>query len=57
MTALDVVFLGRVFVVNPALWFGEWVFHASFLLVLLRHLRYFLDPVPAWVWCDADTRA
>jgi nitrate reductase gamma subunit len=49
-TALDVIFLGRVFAVNPALWFGEWVFHASFLLVLLRHLRYFLDPVPAWVW-------
>lgn len=49
-TGLDVVFLGRVFMVNPALWFGEWLFHASFLLVLLRHLRYFLDPVPAWVW-------
>ena len=44
------LFLGRVFMVNPALWFGEWIFHASFLLVLLRHLRYFLNPVPAWVW-------
>lgn len=49
-TALDVVFLGRVFMVNPALWFGEWIFHASFLLVLLRHLRFFLNPVPLWVW-------
>lgn len=49
-TALDVVFLGRVFMANPALWLGEWVFHASFLLVLLRHLRYFLNPVPGWVW-------
>jgi len=26
------------------------VFHATFLLVMLRHLRYFMDPVPAWVW-------
>ena len=50
LTVLDIIFLGRVFIVNPALWIGEWVFHASFLLVLLRHLRFFLDPVPDWVW-------
>ncbi len=50
LTAVDVFFFGRLLVVNPALWFGEWIFHVSFLLVLLRHLRYFLDPVPAWVW-------
>lgn len=50
LTAFDVLFLGRVFRVNPALWLGEWVFHAGFLLVLLRHLRYFLNPVPDWVW-------
>jgi nitrate reductase gamma subunit len=49
-TALDIVFLGRMFMVNPTLWLGEWVFHASFFLVLLRHLRYFLNPVPSWVW-------
>ena len=36
--------------VNPALWIGEWVFHASFLLVLARHLRFFLNPIPLWVW-------
>lgn len=50
LTGLDIVFLGRVFVVNPALWVGEWLFHASLVLVLARHLRYFLDPVPGWVW-------
>jgi nitrate reductase gamma subunit len=50
LTALDVLFLGRVFMVNPALWFGEWLFHASLLLVVLRHLRFFLNPVPTWVW-------
>lgn len=50
LTASDVFLFGRLLVVNPALWIGEWVFHVSFLLVLLRHLRYFLDPVPAWVW-------
>jgi len=51
LAATDVVLLGRVLNVNPALWLGEWTFHVSFLLVLLRHLRFFLDPVPAWVWC------
>ena len=50
LTALDVVLLGRVFIVNPTLWIGEWVFHASFLLVLVRHLRFFLNPIPDWVW-------
>lgn len=48
--AADILFFMRLLAVNPALWLGEWVFHVSFVLVLLRHLRYFLDPVPVWVW-------
>lgn len=31
------------------LWFGGWVFHVSFLLIVLRHLRFFTYPVPGWV--------
>ncbi len=50
LTAVDVIFFGRLLIVNPALWLGEWVFHVSFLLVLLRHLRFFLNPVPGCVW-------
>jgi [DsrC]-trisulfide reductase subunit M len=50
LAAGDVFFFGRLFKVNPALWLGEWIFHASFLLVVARHLRFFLNPVPAWVW-------
>lgn len=50
LAAVDVVFLGRLLKVNAALWTGEWTFHTAFLLVVLRHLRFFLDPVPAWVW-------
>jgi nitrate reductase gamma subunit len=50
LTLRDVVLLWRLLKVNPALWFGEYVFHTTFLLVILRHLRYFLDPVPLWVW-------
>jgi nitrate reductase gamma subunit len=50
LTAMDVIFFGRLLMVNPALWLGEWVFHVSFLLVLLRHFRFFLNPVPACIW-------
>lgn len=50
LAALDVVFFGRLLKVNAVLWAGEWTFHAAFFLVVLRHLRFFLDPVPACVW-------
>ena len=49
-TLRDVLLFWRLLNVNPALWLGEYVFHATFVLVTLRHLRYFLDPVPMWVW-------
>lgn len=28
------------------LWFGSLVFHWSFLIIIIRHLRFFLEPVP-----------
>jgi nitrate reductase gamma subunit len=31
------------------LWLGALVFHWSFLIIFLRHLRFFLEPVPAFV--------
>ena len=31
------------------LWLGAIVFHYCFLLVLIRHLRFSIEPVPAWV--------
>lgn len=31
------------------LWLGALVFHWSFLVILLRHLRFFMEPVPALV--------
>jgi len=31
------------------LWIAGWLFHIGFLLVILRHLRYFTYPVPGWV--------
>jgi nitrate reductase gamma subunit len=31
------------------LWLGALAFHWSFLIIFLRHLRFFMEPVPAWV--------
>ena len=33
---------------NKWIWLFGWMFHAALLAVLLRHLRYFTEPV--WVW-------
>ena len=38
-----------VFGENKLLWLAALVFHWSFLVILLRHLRFFLEPVPAFV--------
>ncbi len=32
---------------NRVLWLGAIVFHISFLLIVLRHFRFFVDPVPS----------
>ncbi|HTR44304.1 MAG TPA: hypothetical protein VMH06_01240 [Thermodesulfovibrionales bacterium] len=50
MAVCDILFFRRLLGANDLLWIGEWIFHASFVLVMLRHLRYFLNPVPRWVW-------
>ncbi|TNF53858.1 nitrate reductase [bacterium] len=31
------------------LWLGGWTFHVCFLVIVLRHLRFFTYPVPGWV--------
>lgn len=46
----DILSFRRLLAVNGALWIGEWLFHVSLLLVAIRHLRYFLDPIPHWIW-------
>jgi nitrate reductase gamma subunit len=46
----DIFFLGRLMRSSDLLWLAEWSFHCSFVLVLLRHLRFMLSPAPGWVW-------
>lgn len=31
------------------LWLGGIVFHYSFLVILIRHLKYFVEPTPGWI--------
>ncbi len=47
--AADIALFGRLFMVNPALWFAEWGLHLCLLLSGLRHLRFLFTPVPAWI--------
>ena len=45
----EVVLFSSLFKANKWIWLFGWMFHAALLLVLLRHLRYFTDPVWSWV--------
>jgi len=45
----EVVFFESLFKSNLWIWGLGWLFHASLALVLLRHLRYFTEPVWGWV--------
>jgi nitrate reductase gamma subunit len=45
----EVVFFESLFKANLWTWGLGWMFHGSLMLVLLRHLRYFTEPVWSWV--------
>jgi nitrate reductase gamma subunit len=45
----EVVFFESLFKGNLWTWGLGWLFHLSLALVLLRHLRYFTEPVWGWV--------
>jgi len=47
--AREVVFFESLFKGNLWTWAFGWLFHASLVLVLARHLRYFTEPVWGWV--------
>lgn len=45
----EVALFESLFKSNKWTWLFGWVFHVAMLLVVLRHLRYFTEPVWAWV--------
>jgi len=42
----EVVFFKSLFKSNKWIWLGGYLFHIAFLLIILRHIRYFIYPVP-----------
>jgi nitrate reductase gamma subunit len=47
--AREVVLFESLFKSNLWIWLFGWIFHMGLFLVLVRHLRYFVEPVPAWL--------
>ncbi|TCS73872.1 nitrate reductase gamma subunit [Sulfuritortus calidifontis] len=47
--AREVVLFESLFKSNKWIWVFGWLFHVGLLLVLLRHIRYFQEPVWFWV--------
>lgn len=47
--AREVVLFESLFKGNLWIWLFGWLFHMGLFLVLVRHLRYFVEPVPLWL--------
>ncbi len=47
--ATEVFVFRSLFKSDKALWVGGYLFHVSFALIILRHLRYFIEPLPWFV--------
>lgn len=47
--AREVALFESLFKSNLWIWLFGWVFHMALFLVLMRHLRYFTEPVWSWV--------
>ena len=47
--AKEVVVFESLFKPNKWIWVFGWLFHFGMLLVLVRHLRYFVNPIPDWL--------
>lgn len=45
----EVLFFESLFKGNLWIWLFGWLFHMALFLVLIRHLRYFIEPVWGWV--------
>jgi nitrate reductase gamma subunit len=46
---VEVTLFRSLFRSNKWIWLFGWIFHVALLAVLMRHLRYFTEPVWAWV--------
>jgi nitrate reductase gamma subunit len=46
---LDIILFRRLYKTNKVLWLASFMFHISLFFVVVRHLRYFVYPVPALI--------
>jgi nitrate reductase gamma subunit len=47
--AREVVLFESLFKGNLWIWLFGWIFHMGLFLVVIRHLRYFIEPIPGWL--------
>ena len=47
--ATEILLFASLYKSNKWIWLFGWIFHVAMALVLLRHLRYFTEPVWWWV--------
>ena len=47
--AREVALFESLFKANKWIWLFGWAFHVALAVVLLRHVRYFVQPVPSFV--------
>ena len=45
----EVLFFQSLFRANKWIWLFGWIFHVALVFIMLRHLRYFTEPVWSWV--------
>jgi nitrate reductase gamma subunit len=45
----DALWFPSLFKADKVLWLGGFLFHVLLWVVILRHLRYFLYPIPGWI--------
>ena len=45
----EVFFFQSLFRANKWIWLFGWIFHVALVLIVMRHLRYFTEPVWTWV--------
>lgn len=46
----EVILFKSLFKANKPTWLFGWCFHAALVFILLRHLHYFFDPAPLWMY-------
>ena len=46
----EIFLFKSLFKANKWIWLLGWVFHASLVLIMLRHLAYFMQQPPIWIY-------